>query len=208
MSAIAWIILSLITGTTLSNFLEFIKLVPNVVTIDSVAIFIFVKWLWKIKIFKKWLVPFPNLNGTWYGKIYSDWTNPETNQSIPPIPVMLTIKQSFFNISFLMQTSEMKSYSNIEGFSINADRQIKQITYTYTSKPRIVLNQRSLPHDGTIVFDIIEQPERKLKGRYWTERKTKGEIELNFYSKELCEDLIPEINKHPITEEINRREIS
>ncbi|GHV85653.1 hypothetical protein AGMMS50230_12610 [Spirochaetia bacterium] len=205
LTAIAWIVLSFIKDKKLSNIVDFLELIPDVVTIDSIAIFIFTKWLWKYRIFKKWLVPFPNLNGTWTGNIYSDWINPETNQSTPPIPVMLTIKQTFFNISCLMQTTEMKSYSNIEGFSIDEDRQVKQITYSYTSRPRIVLNQRSLPHDGTIVFDILEKPDRKLKGRYWTERKTKGEIILTFYSNELYDDLVPEINSHPVTEDNNRR---
>ncbi|GMO45549.1 MAG: hypothetical protein Ta2G_00480 [Termitinemataceae bacterium] len=205
LSAMAWIVLSFIKDKKLSNIVDFFELISDVATIDTIAIFIFTKWLWKCRIFKKWLVPFPNLNGTWTGNIYSDWINPETNQPTPPIPVMLTIKQTFFNISCLMQTTEMKSYSNIEGFSIDEDRQIKQITYSYTSRSRIVLNQRSPPHDGTIVFDILEKPDRKLKGRYWTERKTKGEITLTFHSKELYDDLVPEINSHPITEDTNRR---
>jgi hypothetical protein len=199
-SAISWFLLSLFTGTNLSDALAFFKLVPNVVTIDSIAIVIFTKWLWRCKIFKKWLVPFPYLGGTWVGSIHSDWLNPETGKSVPPIPVMLTIKQSFFNISCLMQTGEMKSHSFIEGFLIDEDRQVKQLSYSYTSKPRIIFNNRSLAHDGTIVFDIIEHPVRKLKGRYWTERNTKGEIEFIYKSRVIQDDLLPELGNHPVTE--------
>lgn len=204
-SAVSWFFLSIFTGVKLSNTIDFFKLVPNVVTIDSIAMFIFTKWLWRCRIFKKWLVPFPYLGGTWVGNIYSDWINSKTGQSIPPIPVMLTIRQSFFNISCLMQTGEMKSYSYIEGFLIDEDRQIKQLSYSYTSKPRIILNNRSLPHDGTIVFDIIEQPNRKLIGRYWTERNTKGEVELVYKSKFIQEEILSDLGNHPVTEVKNFR---
>ena len=98
-------------------------------------------------------------------------------------------------------TGEMDSFSTSEGFNIDPERQIKQLAYIYTSKPRISLNQRSLPHDGAIVFDIIEKPVRKLKGRYWTERKTIGEIILTHYSSNLLEDIPEELNQHPVTEE-------
>jgi hypothetical protein len=180
-------------------------MIPNIVFIDTILGVIFANWLWKCRIFKKWLVPYPNLNGTWTGSIYSSWINPETQKGIPPISAMLTIKQSFFNISCLMQTAESKSYSSTEGFAIDDERQIRQLTYTYMNKPRIVLNNRSPSHGGTITFDIIEKPELKLKGSYYTERETKGEIDLTFYSKELMYDLIPEINNHPVTEPENRR---
>jgi hypothetical protein len=47
------------------TFIKTIKLLPKVVTIDLILIAIFSSFLWKLRIFKGWLVPFPNLNGTW-----------------------------------------------------------------------------------------------------------------------------------------------
>ena len=205
-SGIVWYFLAKMSGLNLSDAQEFFSLVPKVVTIDTIFLVIFTKWLWKIKWFRGWLVPFPNLNGTWIGNIHSDWVNPKTNTSVPPIPVMLTIEQSFFHISCLMQTKEMKSYSMSEGFNIDTDRQIKQIAYIYTSRPGILLNNRSLPHDGAIVFDIIEKPQKKLKGRYWTERHTRGEIHLEFYSNDALEEMPKSIDEHPVIEIENSHE--
>lgn len=204
-SAIVWFVLAWFSGLDLSDAKDFFSLVPKVVTFDLFIIAVFTKWLWKFKCFRVWLVPFPNLNGSWIGNIYSDWINPETGQRVPPIPVMLTINQSFSHISCMMQTSEMKSYSISEGFNIDKDRQIKQVTYIYTSRPRIVLNHRSVPHDGAMVFDIIEVPEKKLTGRYWTERDTKGEIALKFHSRSALEEIPSFIGVHPVTEYINVR---
>ena len=166
LSAVAWFILAWFSNVNLAGIKGFFSLIPKVVTFDFICIFIFTKWAWKLKYFKGWLVPFPNLNGTWQGNIHSSWINPDTGKSVPPIPVLLTINQSFFQISCKMMTGEMDSYSISEGFNISTDRQIKQLLYIYTSKPRINIDKRSLPHDGAIVFEIIEEPKRKLKGRY------------------------------------------
>lgn len=199
-SAIAWTSLAWISSVDLSAAREFFGLIPKVVTFDVLVVVVFTKWGWKHRCFRGWLVPFPNLHGTWMGSIYSDWINPETKEGVPPIPVMLTINQSFSHISCMMHTGEMKSHSVVEGFNIDLDRQIKQLAYIYTSTPRAVLNERSVPHDGSIVFDIVELPSRKLTGRYWTERRTKGEISLSFHNEGLLEELPASTPRHPVTE--------
>ena len=118
---------------------------------------------------------------------------------------MLTVNQSFFHISCVMHTGEMKSYSYAEGFMIDEDRQIKQLAYSYTSNPRTSLSERSSSHDGTGVFQIIKKPKLKLSGRYWTERLTKGEIIVEFHTSELLEELPSDIGIHPVTETENIR---
>lgn len=204
-SAVAWFLLAHLNGLDLSKLIDFFGLVPKVVSIDLLVVAVFVKWGWKLRLFRGWLVPFPDLNGSWVGHIYSDWKNPETGEKPPPIPVMLTVKQSFFHISCMMRTSEMESSSYSEGFLIDSDRQKKNVAYSYSSKPRLSLNERSVPHDGTAVFNIIESPERKLVGRYWTERLTRGEIVLKYHSEELLEELPKDLGEHPVTEIENRR---
>jgi len=204
-SSVIWFSLAYANNLDLSKAKDFFSLVPKVVSIDLLLISIFIKWGWKFKVFRGWLVPFPNLNGTWLGLIYSDWVNPETGAKPKPIPVMLTINQSFFHVSCVMHTGEMRSNSYAEGFMIDSDRQIKQVAYSYTSKPRLSLTDRSIPHDGTSVFQIIEKPTLKLTGRYWTERLTKGEISLEFHSKELLEEIPDNFESHPVTEPENRR---
>ncbi|WP_081596621.1 hypothetical protein ACQCLI_15130 [Pseudomonas nitroreducens] len=204
-SALAWFSLAYLNDLNLSKLKDFFGLVPKVVSFDLIVIAIFVKWGWKLRIFRGWLVPFPDLSGTWTGYIYSDWRDPQTGQKPPPIPVMLTVSQSFSHASYLMRTSEMESSSYSEGFLIDPDRQIKKLAYSYTSKPRLSLSERSTPHDGSAVFQIIEKPKLKLAGRYWTERLTKGEIVLEYYSKELLEDFPESMGVHPVTESENRR---
>jgi len=198
MSALfGWLII-LIQKPTLSFFV-FLKLFPKVVTIDTIIITIFSSFLWKFKIFKGWLVPFPNLNGTWKGYIHTTWIDPTTGKRPGPIPAILTIKQSFFKISCVMRTAEMCSRSTISDFVLDSHNQIKQLTYSYDSNPIQTVKERSAQHLGTMVFNIIEKPKRKLKGEYWTGRKTTGDIEMEFWKKERLDDYPSNLGKHPVT---------
>jgi hypothetical protein len=204
-SALIWFGLAWISDLNLSLAKDFFSLVPKVVSVDLLLIAIFVKWCWKFKIFRGWLVPFPDLNGTWIGHIYSNWIDEETGEKIKPIPVMLTVKQNLFSASYVVRTAEMQSDSYVEGFLIDEQRQRKELTYSYTSKPRVSVAHRSNPHDGACVLSIIESPKRKLSGRYWTERQTTGEMIFEFYSEEMLEELPEDHRDHPKTEIENRR---
>lgn len=197
-SGILFLLLAHIKKISLLNAWEYSKLIPEIALGDFIIFTIFANWLWKWPIFRNWLVPYPNLNGTWVGEIRSDWVNNETGKRIPPIPAMITIQQTFFNISCVMRTGEMRSDSYVEGFQIDKERQIKQLAYSYQSRPNLTLQERSTPHDGTTVLEIIESPELKLKGRYWTERKTTGELIFQFQTSETLEELPPDIQDHPM----------
>lgn len=100
-----------------------INILPKVVSLDLVFFGFFVGFLWKFPIFKNWLVPFPNLNGTWKGHIHTTWTDPETGERPRPIPTILTIKQSFLNISCVMRTAEMTSRSLTCSFILDKENQ-------------------------------------------------------------------------------------
>lgn len=160
---------------------------------------IFTSYAWRWKIFRGWLVPFPDLNGTWQGMIHTTWKNPETGEIPAPIPVTLTIKQSFLRISCVMRTAEMTSRSYLADFWLDQDEQIRKVGYSYHSSPLPSVTHRSQPHDGTIVFELVGNPVEKLKGVYWTARKTTGEVVLTFREKNRLEEFPADLAKHPVS---------
>jgi len=91
---INWIICD--NNFTLMFVIDSIGLSVTVITI--IAAF-FCTHLWRIHIFRKWLVLIPDLNGKWAGTIESDWVNPETQVRAAPITAELIIRQSLFKIS-------------------------------------------------------------------------------------------------------------
>ncbi len=194
-----WFCIAFITKVDLSNAWDYLLILPKVATLDIVLFGLFAKWGWRIKYFQGWLVPFPDLNGTWEGAIQTTWADPETGEIPGPIPVILTIKQSFGAVSCVMRTEEMTSSSYAEKFQIEVDNQIRQLAYIYTSKPKLTLADRSTAHDGAIVIEIIGKPVSKLKGHYWTERKSTGEIILTFLTKNRLDEFPAELGQHPMS---------
>lgn len=176
-----------------------LKLIPKVVSIDLLIVAAFSSYLWRLKIFHSWLVPFPNLNGTWKGEIQTTWIDPLTNERPAPIPTILTIKQSFFKISCVMRTAEMTSRSMIADFVLDKVNQVKKLSYTYDSNPVATVKERSPQHMGTMIFEIIEKPKRKIIGEYWTGRKTTGHIEMTFWKEEKLEHYPTELGVHPVS---------
>ncbi len=196
-SAIVWFADATANRLSLAKLPDFLRLIPDVVTMDLVAAALFFKWGWRWPVLHGWLVPFPDLNGTWQGELQTSWKD-DQGRTPRPIAVLLTIRQSFTGISCVMRTAEMESRSYAEGFCLDEERQIRKLAYSYTSRPKISLRSRSTPHDGTIVFNIIEHPVRKLEGEYWTQRQTTGTVTLTFRTKTLLEELPTDFPAHPM----------
>ena len=190
-----------IKGSPQFNLTTIFQILPTVATIDLIFYWLFVGFLWKFRIFKNWLVPFPNLNGTWEGDIRTTWTDPETGERPEPIPAILTIKQSFLNISCVMRTAEMTSRSLTSGFVLDKENQLERLVYTYDSNPKETVRERSPQHCGTMDFEIVREDKQiKLAGGYWTGRKTTGTIKMDFWTKEQINSYPKEMGAHPVSE--------
>lgn len=199
--AVIWIVLILISTRGLIINFEALKVFPEVVTIYTVLYLLFTKWGWRWPILQGWLVPFPNLQGTWQGTLQSTWVHPDTDKTPLPIPFILVIKQSFSAISCVLYTKESSSYSSAALLSEEDDSGIKRLSYVYTNTPELTARGRSPIHEGAAILRIITTPERSMRGEYWTNRKTTGEMELTFRTKTLLEgfppDLLPVSEKLP-----------
>jgi predicted pore-forming effector associated with SMODS systems len=177
-SAIIWVVLAWLYSVSSADVVGLFKLLPTVVAIDCVLIWVFVKWGWRWPLLHPWLVPFPDLNGKWKGEIHSTYRDRETGENVP-IATTLTIRQTFIEISCIMETNEMKSASGLADFFLDSAQQQKQLIYTYCSRPKLTLADKSQMHDRTVTFDIVGNPPSRLVGRYWTTRRTVGDIELS-----------------------------
>ena len=190
-----------IQGSPELNFKTIFRILPIMVSTDLVFYWLFARFLWKLSIFKNWLVPFPNLNGTWKGEIRTTWIDPKTEERPSPIPAILTIKQSFLNVSCVMRTAEMTSRSLTSDFVLDKENQLERLVYTYDSNPIQTVKERNPQHCGTMAFEIIREKKKiKLAGGYWTDRKTTGTIEMDFWKKKRIDFYEKEIGLHPVSE--------
>ncbi len=136
------------------------------------------RWVWRRLPFLQRAV-FPDLNGTWSGFLRSTWVDPETDQSPPPIPTRIFIRQGLFDTSVHLETGESRSDSSHVILEKLGHTGRHRIWYGYANTPDAVVRPRSQPHDGVayLEIDFARDPTR-LTGRYYTARGTTGDIEI------------------------------
>lgn len=152
--------------------------VTIVATVLAIAAELSWRWLWR-KIPLLGRKAFPDLNGKWTGTLQSTWINPDTGQPIPPIPAEITVRQGLFRTSVSLKTAESESHSTRCILERLADIGRFRIWYSYNNDPIARVRHRSSPHEG-IAF-IEYDPEKGsdyLTGRYYTARKTTGDIDV------------------------------
>src|ERR1700735_52440 len=181
-----WVGVLHITSTPLAINWEALKKLPDVVTIFLIISLVFTKWLWRFRIFKGWLVRFPDLEGTWEGDLQSTWVNPVTKKGIPSLRMMLVIRQNFSSISCTMFTKESESHSRAAQLAVEDNGSIS-LSYNYTNRSKVTIRDRGPIHDGAAHLKVVTVPNRVLEGEYWTGRCTTGQMKLRFASPELFE---------------------
>lgn len=171
------------------QLLDWLSITSYVITIEFFCFWLFSTYLWKLRIFRNWLVPFPDLTGTWVGYLQTTWQDPETGKTPAPIKCMLVINHNYYRIKVNFLSAESISYSYSEEIKFEKDTNLKRVSYQYTNEPSIILHDRSKSHDGTMVLALIEKDTLKLKGVYYTDRKSTGEIEVSLQTRKLLDDL-------------------
>lgn len=181
----AFVILGLAFGTYVAIFMltqdlssiDFTKAISHISTTISINIIfwlLFIKWLWKLKLFYPWLVQVPNLSGKWEGTIKSNWRDGAQD----PIPMKITIEQTFLNIQVKIKTKESRSFSLSASFNIDKDRGQQQLFYSYLNTPKPGVRERSEIHYGSVLLSFEGFDVDEMDGEYWTSRETTGELHL------------------------------
>jgi hypothetical protein len=122
---------------------------------------------------------FPDLNGKWAGTLHSTWLDPQTGRAIDPIPAEITVRQGLFATSVSLKTAESESHSTrciLERFP---DTGRFRIWYSYNNDPAARVRDRSSPHEGVAFLEFASEADAaRLTGRYYTARKTTGDIDV------------------------------
>lgn len=184
---VIWIFVLIASGVDLRINWEAVKKLPEVVSIYYGLQLLFTLWAWRLALFQGWLVPFPDLEGTWAGTVQSTWPDPGTKEVKPPVPIIIVIKQSFSSISCVMYSQESTSFSSAAQIVGEEDGLPVRLCFNYSNRPKASVRERSEMHDGAAILRIVGAPERVLEGEYWTDRKTTGDLQVLFRSKKLVD---------------------
>lgn len=161
----------------------------------SVAVFVAVgvltiwdHWLWHLPLIQKLPQAPRDLRGTWKGTLESFWIDPATGSSPPVKAAYLVIRQSASTASVVMLTNESRSKSSLA--TISDDGVSASLDYMYLNCPDSRFEYRSRMHHGSTSLDIVGRPASRLRGRYWTNRDSRGELDFNERSKKIVDDFL------------------
>jgi SMODS-associating 2TM, beta-strand rich effector domain len=135
---------------------------------------LFDRVLWKWRPLGKLLQAVPNVSGTWKGIIQSSWIDPKKGRDLPPIEAYFSIHQTAY--SFRLKTMTKEGASETVGSEVVKTRHGEhRVTAIYANEPEIAIRKRSPIHYGAVLLGISENA-KELKGTYWTDRSTAGEM--------------------------------
>ena len=183
MAIFIWLVVTFYKNNELVTLWNALKAIPTTAGYLTLLLTLFANHIWRLPIFRDWLVLIPDLNGTWEGEFRSEWIDPGTNQKIPPKKAYIVIRQTLFETNCTQMTAESKSYSRAATILPTPDNNLRTLEFTYANTPKVSVQHRSQAHEGACCLEIRDNPGRKLVGKYWTERGTKGELEFTFKSK-------------------------
>lgn len=186
---VAIVVLVFVVGTWATggglNF-GWLKFFSIAVLIVTIVLTLWEIWLWRLSVFR--LLPgTPRcIRGTWKGVLTSFWVDPTTGKSPPPKYVYLVIRQTATLVSVKLLTNESRSSSSLA--AVTAVDGSAELTYLYLNRPDAGVEHRSRMHHGSAALDISGSPAKRLKGRYWTDRDTKGELDFTKWDRRLADD--------------------
>ncbi|MFH0871921.1 MAG: hypothetical protein V1878_05455 [bacterium] len=167
-----------------STWLRYPSLANGIAVIIAVA---FDRWLWKLPAFKGWLVKIPDISGTWRASLRTTWTSPGTASAESPLEGFLAVHQTLTSLRMRLMTSQ--SVSHLLGAQVTpAADGSSTIAAVYRNEPSIAVRGGSPIHHGAMLLYVPSKKEAPIKGTYWTDRATSGDIELSGRVKDILDD--------------------
>jgi hypothetical protein len=168
--------------------LGWLKYFSAAVLASTIILGLFDLWIWRLSIVQKLPNVPRSVRGTWKGTLTSFWIDPATNARPQPKPVYLVVHQTATTVSVKLFTDESRSASELG--KVSAVDNSFVLSYLYLNRPDLRFEHRSRIHHGSVVLDISGRPARRLQGRYWTDRDSKGELDFVEWNKELADDFV------------------
>lgn len=165
--------------------LEPLKYLSGAVFVATALFTLWDLWLWRLA----WLQLIPGVplcvRGTWKGILESSWID-ASGQKIAPKDAYLVVRQTYSVVHVTLLTNESKSESSLSG--VTKTEGLTVLHYLFFNKPKMKHEAVSRMHHGSTTLEVSGKPSRRLTGRYWTDRDTRGELDFNAHKKKIADD--------------------
>ncbi|WP_437826682.1 hypothetical protein [Sorangium sp. So ce1153] len=158
--------------------LSFFAPLSAVVSGLSALLLLWDAWLWRLGLLHPWPLSQPVLRGTWRGEL--------TPAEGEPLPIFLVVEQTFSTVKTRTFTAESRSASIAARLDeVDGDFLLAAI---YRNEPDLRFQDRSRVHRGAVYLRVHGPRPTELRGCYWTDRATKGELHFERISRQLASD--------------------
>ena|GEM_PF-442113 len=140
-------------------------------------------WGWRIPPLNR-LTHRPRIDGLWEVTL-----TPTAESHIPeggnrgPIPAYIVINQSFWSLHVRQMTAESGSDSKSFFWSHAPGEEVERLSFLYQNDPRPEHRDRSHPHLGSCSLNTARRVPRSIRGIYFTDRYTQGEMDLRLVDR-------------------------
>lgn len=159
------------------NFGDSFRLATSITLIFIAIIFIICKWGWMIFWRSPLLGAFlhravcPDLNGQWFGKVHSNYTDESGNNIVKEIE--LSIKADLFGFSLALRSLDGYQESKVIHSALYRDPRTDTFYLNYIFEASVPIPKATDDRlfDGAAKLEIvIGKADTVLKGTYWTNR--------------------------------------
>lgn len=178
---LTWLVLLVSQGTVEASRQLWVPF-GSVVTVSSIVVWVFDRWLWSWWPFSL-AVRRADLRGTWHGELVSEWVNPTTGTTLPPIAVAVCVTQTASALYLRQFTAESESETVAANVLSEADG-AESVAVVYRNEPKGAVRERSPIHFGGMRLRVTG--EEALGGEYWTDRNSRGQLTLGRISRKKC----------------------
>lgn len=186
-AAAIWAAVLYVTGTQLTW--DMARPFSLVVGCVSALALLFEVLLWRLPLVRSLIARRPSIAGTWRTVLKSNFPQPDGSETVKI--VYLVIHQSLTRLSVRMYTDTAHSKSLAERISSSDNDDVFDLAVVYQNYPDIdqraertpsegepeSANQSSI-HFGALHISNLTYYPLKLKGHYWTDRRTEGSLTL------------------------------
>jgi hypothetical protein len=163
-----------------------LKFYSYAVLVAVALLWLWEHWIWHFAYVQKARGVPRDIRGTWSGDLDSFWSDPTTGDKPATKRVFLVVRQTWSTVRVTLLTDESRSTSS--SASLGGLDGEYELFYTYLNQPDNRIEHRSRMHHGSTVLQVVDRPATRLKGRYWTDRDSRGELDMKDRRSQVVED--------------------